>query len=139
VLLAGCVPVPVYPPARPSQLEEHVRRHVRILDNARAEALITVGEARTLARLLAPLVPSLRHVTTVEELQRTAREPGHGPQPRASATALLQYTSGSTGDPKGVVLSHANLLANIHAMRQVAEIGPTTCSSAGCRSTTTWG
>jgi acyl carrier protein len=122
-LLAGCVPVPIYPPARPSQLEEHVRRHVRILDNARAELLLTVGEARPLARLLAPLVPSLHQVTTVGDL-RSAGGRTTPPVVRADpgATALLQYTSGSTGDPKGVVLTHANLLANIRAMRQAGRI-----------------
>src|SRR5262249_26235520 len=43
------------------------------------------------------------------------------PRLQPSDTALLQYTSGSTGDPKGVVLSHANLLANIRALGEAIQ------------------
>jgi acyl carrier protein len=124
VLLAGCVPVPVYPPGRPSGLGEHLRRHIRLLDNAQAAALITVPAARSLARLIAPQIPTLRHVVIVDDLRTAALGPLRA-TPGPSDTALLQYTSGSTGDPKGVVLSHANLLANIRAMGQAGDIEPT--------------
>ena len=115
VLLAGGVPVPIYPPVRPSQLEEHLRRHGKILDNAQAFALITVPEARTVARLLQTQAATLRHVVTAAELLAT-RQPWRRPAVQPHDTAFLQYTSGSTGDPKGVVLSHANLLANLRAI-----------------------
>jgi 1-acyl-sn-glycerol-3-phosphate acyltransferase len=46
------------------------------------------------------------------------------PALRAEDTAFIQYTSGSTGNPKGVVLTHANLLANIRAMGQVVQASP---------------
>ncbi len=117
VLRAGGIPVPIYPPARLSQIEEHLRRHARILDNARAAMLITVAEAKPFARLLRLQVEGLRTVITPEEIIEAATPSGQTvPAVQAQDIALLQYTSGSTGNPKGVILTHANLLANIRAM-----------------------
>lgn len=118
VLLAGGIPVPIYPPVRRSQLEEHLRRHASILSNCLATILITVPEARRVAQLLKSQVASLQSIVTVDELSAgadTFTMPAHRPQD----IAFLQYTSGSTGNPKGVVLTHANLLANIRAMGEV--------------------
>ena len=113
ILYAGGVPVPIYPPTRLAQLDDHVRRQVRILDNAQCRFLVTVPEARRLARLLAAQLEHLRGVLTADELRDTTAYPV--PDLVAGDTAFLQYTSGSTGNPKGVILSHANLLANIRA------------------------
>ena len=123
ILLAGGVPVPIYPPVRLSQIEDHMRRHVAILANARATMMITVPEAKAVAMLLRSQIETLKSVITGGELGMT-RTPLVRPAIAAHDTAFLQYTSGSTGNPKGVVLTHANLLANIRAMGEVVQAKP---------------
>ena len=123
ILLAGAVPVPIYPPARPSQLEDHLRRHAAILDNAGARLLIASGEVALPAGLLRGLVAGLRGVVLADDLLACSASPTEEPA-AGKDLALLQYTSGSTGNPKGVTLTHAQLLANIRAMARAAQVGP---------------
>jgi len=124
ILLAGGVPVPIYPPLRPSQLEDHLRRHAGILGNARAILLITVAQAQRVGRLLQGRVGSLREVITPQQLAATAAAFSATPV-EAQDIAFLQYTSGSTGQPKGVILTHANLLSNIRAMGEAVQADST--------------
>ncbi|NMG74654.1 AMP-binding protein [Aromatoleum diolicum] len=121
VLYAACVPVPLYPPARPSQIEDHMRRIGGIVANAEAAALVTDERARPLGHLLRAQCGSLRSITTVAALSGGAAPPAL-PRPDPQETAFLQYTSGSTGNPKGVVLTHANLRANLDAMERASGI-----------------
>ena len=124
IQLAGGIPVPIYPPMQPHQLEEYVRREAKVLQNAQAQFLISFTPAKRLNEILKSFIPTLKEVVTVPHLKET-----HSTFTQAKIipedSAVIQYTSGSTGDPKGVLLTHANIVANLRAMDKVIHVKPT--------------
>lgn len=125
VLLAGGVPVPLYPPVRLDRIAEYMARCEKILDNAQAQILITFDRAARVAEIARDRVSCIEHVVSSTVLLEGGDE-GHTARAevRPEHSALLQYTSGSTGDPKGVELTQANVVANIRAAVAGCELQP---------------
>ena len=73
-LLAGAIPVPLYPPARLATIEDHMTRHVSVLKSAGAAVMVTIPEAKPLAWLLRAQVESLRAVMVPEDFSGEVRD-----------------------------------------------------------------
>ncbi|HEV2763301.1 MAG TPA: condensation domain-containing protein, partial [Pyrinomonadaceae bacterium] len=109
-LYAGVAAVPAYPP----RLNRNLTRIEKIVHDAQPSAALTAPQ------ILSRVRPLLAEREGLGALRWLATEGGPGgdasawaePQVSGDTLAMLQYTSGSTGTPRGVMLSHANLLHN---------------------------
>lgn len=115
-LYAGAVPVPAYPP-NPSRLLRVLPRLVAIVRDAAPVSVLTTSEILACRQAMcevAPELETLRWVATDELSAADGTDPTLDVRP--DDVALLQYTSGSTSAPKGVVVRHRNLAATLRAL-----------------------
>jgi len=115
-LYAGVIAIPAYPP-RPNR---SLGRIQNILQNAQTNLALTNSETlQGLSRQLegTPELQSLRWITT-DTLNHNSEHNWHPPNISADDIAFLQYTSGSTAEPKGVKIAYKNLLHNLEAIHR---------------------
>ncbi|MBL0218590.1 MAG: long-chain fatty acid--CoA ligase [Myxococcales bacterium] len=126
----GAAFVPMYEVQRPDDWEFILRDCGATVVFARTPAIATALEA------MRPRLPALRHVLVFETSdddprslravqQRGRAEPSAPYAVAPDDVAGLVYTSGTTGFPKGVILTHANLTSNVAATIAAFPIGPT--------------
>jgi acyl-CoA synthetase (AMP-forming)/AMP-acid ligase II len=110
-LRGGVVAVPAYHPAR---LSRTLPRLAAMIEDARPKVVLTNAQTRAAAENLFDQAPVLRTARwIVPGTEGTGDEEGfREPKLDRESPALLQYTSGSTSAPRGVMLSHGNLLHN---------------------------
>nr|WP_020406515.1 type I polyketide synthase [Hahella ganghwensis] len=118
-MLAGLIPAPVSP-LRHAKDKVGYGRLVSILRQGKAGCIIVEASKsdEVRAHLKAEGLPSI-NVLSIESLQ--AGELDNIPLPRAypDDIAYIQYTSGSTSEPKGVVLRHSSVITHMRQMQQV--------------------
>lgn len=113
VLLAGGVPVPLYPPVRLGRLDEYHRRTAAMLEAAGARLVLADARVR---RILGETLERARPPLGCLRLADLEPLPAEAVDVRPDDLGLVQFSSGTTVDPKPVALSHRALMAQVAAL-----------------------
>ncbi|HTE47151.1 MAG TPA: fatty acyl-AMP ligase [Gemmatimonadaceae bacterium] len=126
---AGVVAVPSFPP-HPAQLARTLPRLVAVAGDAQLSAILSTREIVENANAMVRFAPILGQNPWIatDAVPSDAADLWRDPALLPDALAFLQYTSGSTASPKGVMVSHANLLHNLGYANYVEENDATSVS-----------
>jgi polyketide synthase 12 len=113
-LSAGVVAVPGVPPQGRSQNHRALTRMKRLIADADAKVILGGREVIAALGTMTEHLPELAEITCMatEDIADEAAAAWREPDLTADSVAFLQYTSGSTSAPRGVVVTHGNLLDN---------------------------
>ncbi|WP_199572285.1 fatty acyl-AMP ligase [Streptomyces murinus] len=114
IMQAGCTAVPCFPPFG----RRATARFLSVLDDCNPRAVLTDPRfAPQVDHFHQQLTPTTEHPQWIFPEPDFYQPPDSGEVPmRVVEPALIQYSSGSTGDPKGIVLTHENLLSNCRVL-----------------------
>jgi fatty-acyl-CoA synthase len=121
---AGVMPVPMYPPLALGRLDNYIDRAAGILRVSGAKALLTTGDLLNVLNPVLARVPTLKKILDIETLRRINAPAMESVATHPDEPCFLQFTSGSTSAPRGVVVTHRNLIANSKAIMKSVEINP---------------
>lgn len=113
--VAGLVPVPVFPRASFKAVDGYVDTLAHIVRTSGARVLLSMDRMKPILGGLAKRETGLSRVEMVPEAFSEATPPFEPPDVQPEDLCFLQFTSGSTSRPKGVMVSHTNLVANATA------------------------
>ncbi|MGB1016237.1 MAG: fatty acyl-AMP ligase, partial [Nannocystaceae bacterium] len=112
------IPVPVYPPMNIGKLDAYIANTTHILRKAGCSLVLTDARVKPILGKLMAQIPSLKAIEVLDKLLEPV--PFNADMRPVVVTpddiAFLQFTSGSTSRPKGVTLTHGNLVANVAAI-----------------------
>jgi fatty-acyl-CoA synthase len=123
--VAGIVPVPIYPRASFKAKNAYVETVRHIVKAAGAKAVLTMESTRPVIEEVFTQEPDLARLLTVEALQQLPDAQRDLALVSAQDLCFLQFTSGSTSLPKGVMVTHGNLVANARAFLGPEGVGAT--------------